>query len=206
LALQELSVARALLEGLILGKRSKFARIKDDFYPTPRKAVLPLIPYLNGIRSFAEPCVGDGALVRVLEEFGLHCVWQGDIRTGQNALDFSSYGGADAIITNPPYARELMHRMIAHFRAIVPTWLLLESDWAFNLNAAPFIPACTDIVPIGRVKWFAGTRGNSTANHAWYHFVGRHTAGPILHARGRDDVRDEFDFYDPCEAFQVEGA
>ncbi len=58
-----------------MGKRSNFERREADFYPTPRAAVVPLIPYLRGIRSFAEPCAGDGALVRHLESFGLRCVY-----------------------------------------------------------------------------------------------------------------------------------
>jgi hypothetical protein len=63
-----------------MGKRSSFERIPRDFYPTPFEAVPPLIPYLRGIKTFAEPCAGDGALVRHLEEFGLRCVYSGDIR------------------------------------------------------------------------------------------------------------------------------
>ena len=47
--------------GRLMGKRSNFERREADFYPTPRAAVLPLIPYLRGIRTFAEPCAGDGA-------------------------------------------------------------------------------------------------------------------------------------------------
>ena len=69
-----------------MGKRSNFERREADFYPTPRAAVVPLIPYLRGIRTFAEPCAGDGALVRHLEGFGLRCVYAGDIRDGQDAL------------------------------------------------------------------------------------------------------------------------
>ena len=40
-----------------MGKRSNFEQRPADFYPTPFKAVLPLIPYLRaaGIRTFAEP-------------------------------------------------------------------------------------------------------------------------------------------------------
>jgi hypothetical protein len=30
-----------------MGKRSNFERREADFYPTPRAAVLPLIPYLR---------------------------------------------------------------------------------------------------------------------------------------------------------------
>ena len=78
-----------------MGKRSSFERRPGDFYPTPRAAVLPLIPRLRGVRTFAEPCCGDGALVRHLESFGLRCVYAGDIATGQDALALDQYGGAD---------------------------------------------------------------------------------------------------------------
>jgi len=113
-----------------MGKRSHFERREADFYPTPQAAVVPLIPYLRGISTFAEPCVGDGALVSHLEAAGLRCVYAGDIRTGQDALAANSYGPCDAIITNPPYTRDLMHRLIAHFQAIAPTWLLIDYDWS----------------------------------------------------------------------------
>ena len=66
-----------------MGKRSGFARLERDFYPTPFAAVPPLIPHLRGIRTFAEPCAGDGALVRHLETFELRCVYAGDISTGR---------------------------------------------------------------------------------------------------------------------------
>ena len=61
-----------------MGKRSSFERREADFYPTPAKAVLPLVPFLRGIRTFAEPCAGEGDLVRHLESFGLRCVYAGD--------------------------------------------------------------------------------------------------------------------------------
>ena len=88
-----------------MGKRSNFERREADFYPTPRAAVVPLIPHLRGIKTFAEPCAGDGALVRHLESFGLRCVYSGDIRNGQDALALDHFGAPDANITNPPYSR-----------------------------------------------------------------------------------------------------
>jgi hypothetical protein len=171
-----------------MGKRSKFERREADFYPTPRAAVVPLIPYLRGIKSFAEPCAGDGALVRHLEAFGLRCVYAGDIRSGQDALATTDYGGPDSIITNPPFSREsqpLLRRMLGHFPRIAPaTWLLLPTDFASNQWFADFMPQCSDIVAFGRVRWFEGTDGNSTDNFAWYRFGARHSAGPIFHANG----------------------
>jgi hypothetical protein len=170
-----------------MGKRSNFERREADFYPTPRAAVVPLIPYLRGIRSFAEPCAGDGALVRHLGEFGLRCVYAGDIRSGQDALRLDHYGAVDVIITNPPYTRDLMHRLIAHFQRIAPTWLLLDSDWASTRQAAPFLPCCSDIVAIGRVKWIEGSKHTGKDNHAWCRFDTRHRGGPVFHGRDQSE-------------------
>ena len=144
----------------------------------------PLIPHLRGIRTFAEPCAGDGALVRHLELFGLRCTYVGDIATRQDALARDTYGNADAIITNPPYTRELMHALIQHLQRIAPTWLLLEADWAYTKQAAPFMPSCSDVVAVGRLRWIEGTTMSSYENFAWYRFDARHRAGPIFHARG----------------------
>jgi hypothetical protein len=67
--------------------------------------------------------------VRHLESFGLRCVYAGDIRSGQDALALDWYGMIDAILTNPPHRRDLLHPMITHFQRIAPTWLLIDYDW-----------------------------------------------------------------------------
>jgi hypothetical protein len=167
-----------------MGKRSTFPRREADFYPTPRPAVLPLLPFLDGIRRFAEPCAGAGDLVRVLEGTGLVCAYAGDISSGNDALARDSYGAIDAIITNPPHSREILHRLIAHFQGIAPTWLLIDADWAHTCQAGPFLPACTDVVSIGRIKWIPGSKYTGKDNYAWYRFEAGHIAGPVL--LGRD--------------------
>src|SRR6186997_1595514 len=172
-----------------MGKRSSFERIPRDFYQTPFSAVPPLIPHLRGIRTFAEPCCGDGALVRHLEANGLRCAYAGDILTGQDALALDRYGEADAIITNPPYTREPMHRLIAHFQRIAPTWLLIDYDWSATNQAAPVMPCCSDIVILPRLKWFEDSKDTGKDNHAWYRFDARHSGGPVLHnTRGQGEV------------------
>ena len=165
-----------------MGKRSDFERVPRDFYPTPAAAVLPLIPHLRGVRTFAEPCAGNGDLVRHLEVYGLRCVYQGDIAAGQDALTLDSYGGADAIITNPPWTRKLLHPLIEHFQRIAPVWLLLDSDWAGTKQAVPYLTSCSDILPVGRQIWIPGTSMHGKDNAAWYRFDVRHTAGPIFHS------------------------
>ena len=43
-----------------MGKRSEFERHKNNFYPTPESAVLPLLPHLPPECEFEEPCAGNG--------------------------------------------------------------------------------------------------------------------------------------------------
>jgi hypothetical protein len=164
-----------------MGKRSNFERVARDFYPTPAAAVSPLIPHLRGVRSFAEPCCGDGALVRHLERFGLRCIYQGDIADGRDAPAITDFGKVDAIITNPPYQRSLMHALIRHFQAIAPTWLLVEQDWCATKQAVPYLGSCSDIVAIGRVRWIEGTTMSGYENFAWCRFDAHHSAGPVFH-------------------------
>ena len=171
-----------------MGKRSNFERREADFYPTPRAAVVPLVPHLRGIKTFAEPCAGEGDLVRHLEEFGLQCVYAGDIRDGLDALERDDYGAADVIVTNPPWSRDPMHRLIAHFQNIRQTWLLLDADWAHTKQAAPFLPHASDIVAVGRVKWIENSKYTGKDNCAWYRFDIKHKAGPVFH--GRDQGTD----------------
>jgi hypothetical protein len=170
---------------MTMGKRSDFKRRSLDLYPTPLAAVRPLIPFLNGTRRFAEPCAGDGDLVRHLVSFGLICAYAGDVSTGRDALARDSYGKIDAIITNPPHTRDLMHQMIVHFRVIAPTWLLIDLDWVANLQAVPYLPYCSDIVIIGRVKWIENSPFTGKENYGWYRFDAmQHGSARIHNHRG----------------------
>jgi hypothetical protein len=168
-----------------MGKRSNLPRRDRDAYPTPPSAVWPLIPWLAGVRTFAEPCAGDDDdhhdLVRHLESRGLRCVYQGDIATGQDALALDHYDDADAIITNPPWKRPILHLLLQHFARIAPTWLLIDQDWGGTKQATPYLASCTDILPIGRQIWIPGTDMPGKDNAAWFRFDARHVAGPIFH-------------------------
>jgi hypothetical protein len=124
-------------------------RRPNDFFPTPLKAVRPLLPFLHGIKRFAEPCAGAGDLLQALEGAGLVCAYDGDVSYGKDALAVENYGGAEVNITNPPFSQRyhpLLRRMILHFQSIAPTWLLLPADFACNEWFAPLPAACTDMV------------------------------------------------------------
>jgi hypothetical protein len=84
--------------------------------------------------------------------------------------------------------RDVLHRLIEHFQNIAPTWLLLDSDWAQTKQAAPFLPSCSDIVAIGRVKWMEGSKHTGKDNAGWHRFDARHKAGPVFHGRDHGEA------------------
>lgn len=183
-----------------MGKYSDFERNRRDFYPTPEAAVWPLLPHVEKVDIFVEPCAGDGALIHHLESAGLLCVHASDIEPRgprilkQDALE-TVFPTADAIITNPPWDRKLLHPMIETFMCQMPTWLLFDSDWAHTLQSGELIRYCHKIISVGRIKWIPGSNYTGKENCSWYLFdnhpgdtvfIGRHPASE-RHV-GRDNV------------------
>ena len=118
-------------------------------------------------------------------------------RPGRLALD--SYGDADAIITNPPYTRELMHKLIAHFQRIAPTWLLIDFGLVGTKQAAPFMPHLHGHRIFGRLQWFEGTK--EAASITMPGIDSTHAlAGPIFHARGSAPVPSRVSLCAQCGA------
>ncbi len=164
-----------------MAKRSHIEGGGHNDHETPYSGVVPLVPHLHGVRRFAEPCAGAGKLVRHLERHGLRCVYQGDIKNGRDAMaePLERYP-LDAIITNPPWERALLHPMILRFQEIAPTWLLFEADWAFTRQANAFMDHCSHIVAVGRLRWVPGTKHTAMDSCAWYRFHAQHVGGPKL--------------------------
>ena len=157
-----------------MGKRSDFERKPRDFYPTPKEAVIPLLPHLPEKGLFAEPCAGDGRLIEHIEELtGLSGYWMTDI---EPHADFIGNGdaltdkivGCDICITNPPWDRKILHPLIDNLSNQLPTWLLFDADWMHTKQSVPYIKMCSKIVSVGRIKWFGNMTGKD--NCAWYLF------------------------------------
>lgn len=164
-----------------MGRRSNFERKDRDAYQTiDSRASDRLIPHLRGVRTFAEPCAGDGYLVGDLQRHGLTCTYEGDITCGLDALvhPFDEDAVFDAIITNPPWKRAVLHLMIARFMQIAPTWLLLDASWAHTKQSGPFMDQCSHIVSVGRLRWEPGTTMTGKDDSAWYRFHAQHVGGP----------------------------
>jgi len=160
-----------------MGKRSDFARVERDFYPTPREAVLPLLPHLARGTRFVEPCAGDGALIGWLHDAGHRCTYAFDIEpqatgihVGDARIELSAGHGADCFITNPPWDRTILHPIIRNLSDRKPTWLLFDADWQHTRQSVPFLPRLRRIVSVGRVKWIPGSKMTGKDNCAWHLF------------------------------------
>lgn len=166
-----------------MGKRSDFPRQARDLYKTPRAPVLALSAFLTDVDGFAEPFVGDGAIVRTLRDLGHSCGFACDIEPlgaaqeyaeVKDALDVTEADLADCthVISNPPWPAprgrgEPTLSFIRHLSALRPTWLLLPADFMHNAYASEVMSVCHEIVPVGRVKWIEGSKHTGMENAAW---------------------------------------
>lgn len=162
-----------------MGKRSDFTRVPRDFYPTPRAAVLPLLPHLRPRTRFIEPCAGDGTLVDILQNAGHWCVEASDIEPRRKGIftddvttfDWGEPDLIDCFITNPPWDRRILHPTIANLAPQAPTWLLFDADWSHTVQSIPYLPLLRKIVSVGRVKWIADSPFTGKDNCAWHLFA-----------------------------------
>lgn len=160
-----------------MGKRSSFDRVERDWYPTPREAVLPLLPHLAPGTVFLEPCAGNGLLIDHLQAAGHRCTYGVDsapqwpiVRYGDATTMRYNMNGATCFITNPPWVRSTLHPLIVNLSDQAPTWLLFDADWQHTRQSAPFLPRLRRIVSVGRVKWIPDSKMTGKDNCAWHLF------------------------------------
>lgn len=156
-----------------MGKRSNFERRERDFYPTPYEAVVPLFTHLLENQTICEPCAGDGTLVRhlsryrrVIEAFDIE-PQDPSVASGDATKPYCTK--ANVIVTNPPWRRDILHRIIEV--APAPAWLLFDADWIHTKQAIPYLPMLKKIVSIGRVRWIEGSKMTGKDNCAWHFFA-----------------------------------
>lgn len=119
----------------------------DDFYATPAWCVRRLLERdLSDLSAYADPCAGDGAIMRAAAAFGVNGTWRAvECRaTARRELesagcgsvviaDFLELAEADrdtqAVVTNPPYS--LAEEFIRHAAKIYPC---ARSAWLVRLG------------------------------------------------------------------------
>lgn len=166
-----------------MGKRSEFDRVPKDYYRTfDLRAGKTLENFLPPEYTYVEPFCGRGDLIKQLNGT---CVYASDIEPDDDYNDTgltfyeksykmvgdSDVSGADYIITNPPWSRNILHDSISHFASKKPTWFLFDAGWMFTKQAKPYLDKyCTKIVTIGRLIWIEGTTTSGKDDCVWYLF------------------------------------
>lgn len=166
-----------------MGKRSDYVRKPRDYYPTPLAAVTALVKHLPTSFTYAEPCAGDGRLIKHISTLvpDSECTFAADIELRESDEDIEEIDAfditelhlehAELIITNPPWDRKILHPMIEHFSDLRPTWLLFDADWVHTIQSSELVRSrLRKIVSIGRVKWIEDSAGSGKDNAAWYLF------------------------------------
>ena len=108
-----------------------------DFYQTPEWATKLAVNQMidDGIISvfdeILEPCSGAGAIVKVLEEYGLSLsasdIQKGKMIVGEKGVAVSDYenNSCDIVFTNPPYGRMTKENMLDDFLRIAKHKVIL---------------------------------------------------------------------------------
>lgn len=158
-----------------MGKRSDFARIDRDLYNTPPEAVAPLLRCLQPQTRFWEPCYGEGWLAAVLKAVGHRFLGGFDLPIDARSHRYGELAPGEVFITNPPYwgKRRDLHPLIRNLSDQAPTWLLMNSDWLFNVSSGPLTRRVQRIIAVGRVKWIPDSRNTGMENAAWLLFDGK---------------------------------
>lgn len=94
--------------GKAYANRKKEAdRPENDFYPTPKCLTWELIKtgQLEGCKSILEPCCGQYAISRELENAGFEVTSRDIIYGNDFLLDDYSNEHFDCIVTNPPFSK-----------------------------------------------------------------------------------------------------
>lgn len=91
-------------------------RVEADFYPTPKSAFEPLIPYLPLGGQVWEPAWGDTRLVKWMLEAGIDA-WGTDLNNQEFPVDFILDSTPRyCVLTNPPFscAFQFCQNAVAH--------------------------------------------------------------------------------------------
>ena len=88
----------------------KNSKLDDDFYPTPPNATRALLDKecLDLTWSYLEPCCGDGAISKVLEDYGIKNITSSDLidRGYGSVVDLMAIQSTyDVVITNPAFSK-----------------------------------------------------------------------------------------------------
>ncbi len=145
-------------------------RQKQDFYPTPLSAFLPLLPYIDKAKLVWEPASGDGRLIKCLLENGF--IADGlDLNRGYNF--FLDNERRECIITNPPFSAA--KQFVQHSLEVSSeVFLLLRLNFLGSQKRHSWWKECKPqcLFVLSERPSFVG-KGTDMTDYAWYYWGDR---------------------------------
>lgn len=104
--------------------------------------------------------------------------------------DHTIFAGRDkngeAINRRIPDWSQPLHRAIAQFSSLAPTWFLFDMGWLNHSYAPELMTRCAKVQMVGRLRWFEGSKDKSLDDVCWYLFDGqRKRQMTCFHAKPR---------------------
>ena len=176
---------------------SGYEREANDFYPTPAWVTETLLKYVPLRGPVWEPCCGDGAIARIVEQHGhrVEATDLGDRGYGKGGMDFFAQHAipnfCQSIVTNPPYgdggaertSRRASAQLLEFVRHAIDLTekadgqlaLLVRFTWIAGQRASALMstgPLDKVIVLTHRILWFDMGPATKTGqhHHCWLYF------------------------------------
>lgn len=170
-------------------------RPKGDFYATPKEAVTPLLDREKFGNSVLEPCCGNGAISKILEQYKYKVISKDlyDWGYGETGKDFLKEPiiDVDAIVTNPPFklsvefteralkCTNLNQGKVAILNRI--QWLEgIKRNKLFKNNPLAKVLVFSRRIPRFNRFDFVGKQGTSLLCFAWFIFDWKWKENPII--------------------------
>jgi hypothetical protein len=180
-------------------------RQPQNFYATPAWVTEALLRSVSLPKGIWEPCCGDGAMAEVLKAHG-HNVVSTDLIDrgyGEGGRDFMLEtrlpDGVTAIVTNPPYDKQLLPKFVDHalelLRPVGGVLVLLMSvQWktsATNSKRCRVHAYEASVTLSKRIRWFPGTKEQPKENHCWLIWDHSRPLGPAKDLFAATNVESE---------------
>lgn len=166
---------------------SGYERKDNDSYETPEWVTMALLN--AGLRKpnvVWEPACGTGKIAKVLGLLDAH-IETSDITDGKDFIATPPPVGCDCIITNPPYrcGDSFIRKALTDTvftQGTVAMLLRVDYDSAKGRRElfANHIAFSRKLVLTKRIRWFEGTKGSPSYNHAWFIWDWRHKGPATL--------------------------
>lgn len=182
-------------------------RPASDFYVSPRIATVRLLETEHFDGLIWEPCCGNGAISKVLVEYG-HDVLSSDLHNwgyGIDGVDFLAtqyprqvqrrLGQVRAVVTNPPFglATQIVERALDHAsRAMFLNrlvWLEGKKRWDKLAPWLQKVHVFKTRIPRTHRFDYTGRKGTSLIAFAWFVFGHKRASAPVINwiLGGRDE-------------------